>query len=241
MITNFIELDFPTVTARKCIAIKRNKTLLSKIHVEGEYNYPITMVRTRLFSLFVCLFGFEFVADGEVSFNRTDLHAANYHVMGVDLRHVDEVENKLKQAEVDFSLPTIILAECVLVYIEPTHCLNLLKWLSGNFPSAVFVNYEQVNMTDRFGDVMLGNLRSRGCTLEGVEACLTLDTQIDRYVSRAHWHIGTHFEHRFQSNPTWFQVPKLRMERCQGVGYGTSVSKYIAKRTTTHRTFRITR
>lgn len=118
-----------------------------------------------------------------MSFNRTDLHAANYHVMGVDLRHKEEVEAKLKQAEVDFSLPTIFLAECVLVYIEPIHCVNLLKWLSGHFSSAVFINYEQVNMTDRFGDVMLSNLRSRGCTLEGVDACLTLDTQIDRCVS----------------------------------------------------------
>lgn len=115
-----------------------------------------------------------------MSFNRTDLHAANYHVMGVDLRHIEEVENKLKQAEVDFSLPTIFLAECVLVYIEPIHCSNLLKWLSSHFSSAVFVNYEQVNMNDRFGEIMLNNLRSRGCTLAGVEACLSLDTQIDR-------------------------------------------------------------
>lgn len=36
-------------------------------------------------------------------------------------------------------------------------------------------------MNDRFGDVMLSNLRSRGCSLAGVEACITLDTQILRY------------------------------------------------------------
>lgn len=35
-------------------------------------------------------------------------------------------------------------------------------------------------MNDRFGDVMLNNLRSRGCNLAGVEACLSLDSQIDR-------------------------------------------------------------
>lgn len=64
--------------------------------------------------------------------------------MGVDLRNIDEVENKLKQAEVDFTIPTIFLAECVLVYIETNNCANLLKWLSSQFSSAVFVNYEQV-------------------------------------------------------------------------------------------------
>lgn len=35
MITNFIELDFPTVTSRKCYVIKRNKNLLGKIYIEG--------------------------------------------------------------------------------------------------------------------------------------------------------------------------------------------------------------
>lgn len=108
------------------------------------------------------------------------MHAPNYHVVGVDLRNIDEVSNKLKQADIDFLLPTIFLTECVLVYIEAQHCTNLLKWLSTSFPSAVFVNYEQVNMNDRFGDVMLNHLRSRGCSLAGVEACLSLNTQMAR-------------------------------------------------------------
>lgn len=83
--------------------------------------------------------------DEDIRFNPTDLHAPNYHIMGVDLRNVDEVANKLKQAEVDFTVPTIFIAECVLVYIEPQNCTNLLKWFSSQFQTAVFVIYEQVN------------------------------------------------------------------------------------------------
>lgn len=170
-VKNFIELDFPTVTARKCYTIKRNKALLAKIHDE----------------------------DGEVRLSPTDLHGPNYHLMGVDLRNLDEVDNKLQQAEVDFTLPTIFLAECVLVYIEAQNCRNLLKWIAQKFQAAVFVNYEQVksvldlnasstnlfqfqvNMNDRFGEVMLNNLRSRGCSLAGVESCLSLETQTNRF------------------------------------------------------------
>lgn len=100
--------------------------------------------------------------------------------MGVDLRHIDEIQNKLKQADVDFALPTLILAECVLVYIESNHCANLLKWLSSHFTAAMIINYEQVNLNDRFGEVMVANLRSRGCDLAGIDACQTLDTQVDR-------------------------------------------------------------
>lgn len=36
-------------------------------------------------------------------------------------------------------------------------------------------------MNDRFGEVMLSNLRSRGCTLAGVEACASLESQENRY------------------------------------------------------------
>lgn len=36
----------------------------------------------------------------------------------------------------------------------------------------------QVNMRDRFGQVMIENLQRRQCTLAGVEACQTLDSQV---------------------------------------------------------------
>lgn len=66
--------------------------------------------------------------------------------MGVDLRNTDELENKMKQAEVDFTIPTIIIAECVLVYIETDNCSKLLSWLSSHFSTSLFVNYEQVGL-----------------------------------------------------------------------------------------------
>lgn len=74
--------------------MKRNKGLLDKIHSE----------------------------DGEVRLSSTDLHSANYHIVGVDLRNIDELANKLQQSEVDYTIPTIFLAECVLVYIGKNTC-----------------------------------------------------------------------------------------------------------------------
>lgn len=35
-ISNFIDVDFPTVTARKCHSIKRNNVLLQSLHNEGN-------------------------------------------------------------------------------------------------------------------------------------------------------------------------------------------------------------
>ncbi|XP_015180248.1 PREDICTED: leucine carboxyl methyltransferase 1 [Polistes dominula] len=151
--TNFVELDFPSITARKCYLIKKHKQLIDTLNTE----------------------------DGEIRFSTIDLHAANYHLIGTDLRDINEVERKLSQAEVDFDLPTLFLAECVLVYVDPRAVSVLLQWLEERFPNSLFVSYEQINMKDKFGEVMLSNLRSRGCLLSGVKDCKTLETQQKRF------------------------------------------------------------
>ncbi|XP_029167989.1 leucine carboxyl methyltransferase 1 [Nylanderia fulva] len=150
---NFVELDFPSITAKKCYHIKKHKQLIDMLNTE----------------------------DGEIRFSTTELHAANYHLVGTDLRHIAELNNKLTQAEVNFNLPTMFLAECVLVYVDASATSSLLKWLAGKFPNSLFVSYEQVNMKDKFGQVMLSNLRSRGCLLAGVEDCESLETQQRRF------------------------------------------------------------
>lgn len=73
------------------------------------------------------------------------MHAGNYHIVGVDLRQRSEFVSALQQCEIDFSLPTLFLAECVLVYIETSLVDELLKWMSANFESVAFINYEQVS------------------------------------------------------------------------------------------------
>ena len=83
-------------------------------------------------------------SDGEVRLSATDLHAGNYHIVGVDLRNLHEVEVKLNESEVKFNVPTLFLAECVLVYIDAPQVEQLLSWISKKFDSALFVNYEQV-------------------------------------------------------------------------------------------------
>ncbi|KAG5871137.1 Leucine carboxyl methyltransferase 1, partial [Gonioctena quinquepunctata] len=154
-IANYVEIDFPNVTARKCYMIKRNKPLLERIHDQ----------------------------DGEVKLSSTDLHAGNYHCIGADIRNISQLEIKLQQAEVNFDIPTLFIAECVLVYIE-NECVNrLLSWISSKFKSGLFVNYEMCNMNDTFSDVMLGNLRARGCNLAGIAHCKNLDMQKARFLN----------------------------------------------------------
>lgn len=42
-------------------------------------------------------------------------------------------------------LPTVLLSECVLVYMTTSQSSNLVRWAAETFHTAMFVNYEQVN------------------------------------------------------------------------------------------------
>lgn len=185
-IANYVEIDFPSVTAQKCYMIKRNKPLLDRIHNQ----------------------------DGEVKLSSTDLHAGNYHCIGVDIRNITQLETKLNQAEVNFNKPTLFLTECVLVYIE-NECVNrLLSWISSKFKAALFVNYEMCNINDTFGDVMLGNLKARGCNLAGISFCKSLDTQKGRFLNNG-W-LGTKAWDMVQ---VYYTIPGSERQRIEKIEF----------------------
>ncbi|XP_076454100.1 leucine carboxyl methyltransferase 1-like [Babylonia areolata] len=174
---SYIEMDFMAVTSRKCQQIKSKKALLDKLATE----------------------------DGDVMWSKSEVHAGDYHLVSADLRKVGEVEGKLADCGLDKNLPTLFMAECVLVYIEVPHTEQLLRWISENVPTAMFINYEQVNMGDRFGQVMIDNLKTRDCYLHGVAACKSLETQKQRFTSQGWtgataWDMMTVYKHLPQAD-----------------------------------------
>lgn len=51
---------------------------------------------------------------------------------------------KLLHSDVVISLPTFIIAECVLIYLDPDSTRGIIGWAAKTFPTAVFFLYEQV-------------------------------------------------------------------------------------------------
>lgn len=155
----FVEVDLMTVTMHKVHAIRRKPKLLQ---VLGE----------------------------EIRFSTSELHASDYHLIHADLRTVSGsdgakiLQDKLfKDCSLLPDVPTIFLSECVLVYMEANLSASLLKWISSHFDKCFFLNYEQVNLNDRFGEVMLHNLHDMHADLLGLPVCQSTQTQEERFTS----------------------------------------------------------
>ena len=178
----FIELDFKDVLMRKCHTIKTRKELFSKIQSE----------------------------DREAVFDKTDVHSQRYHAAACDLRQIEEVEKVLLQCECDFSLPTIFISECVLVYMPFAQSNNLTNWIANKFSTAFFVNYEMVNIRDKFGDIMLENMRSRGCSLAGIDHCASIETQTQRFLRTGWQHASA-----IDMNTVYSRLPQADVQRIE--------------------------
>ena len=114
-------------------------------------------------------------------------HCSLYTILPVDLRDLSQVEQQMKilfdRQILESTRPTLFLSECVLIYMSDEHSLNLLRYLSRTFSTCcLFLNFEQINMNDRFGQIMFDNLKQRSCHLIGMNSCQTKSSQIQRYI-----------------------------------------------------------
>uniref|UniRef100_A0A3P9IX54 Leucine carboxyl methyltransferase 1 n=1 Tax=Oryzias latipes TaxID=8090 RepID=A0A3P9IX54_ORYLA len=156
----FFEVDFPTIVSRKIHYIK-TKPPLSKTIIETHSTDSLLL-------------------------DAHSLDSDRYCIIGADLRNISDMEEKLKKFQLNTELPTLVLTECVLVYMTPSQSSGLIRWVAETFHTAMFINYEQANMCDRFGQVMIENLQRRQCMLAGVETCQSLDLQKERFL-RSGW------------------------------------------------------
>lgn len=163
----FFELDFPSVVQNKLALIAKFAQLARA--VASDWERDVTRHT-------------DFVG----------LSAPRYHALGVDLADVGAVERCLRAARVDAALPTLILSECVLVYIEAERGDALLRWLAATFADSAVLTYEQIRPDDAFGRMMVENLARRGCRLETLLKYPTLDAQRRRYLDAGWTHVRAH-------------------------------------------------
>lgn len=148
----FVELDFKEVTSKKAMIIDAYEPL-----------------RTKLGSTAI------------ISKDKGQIHSDHYKLLPADLRDIDSLNTILDQAKLDPSLPTLILAECVLIYLDPSVSRAVINWAGQKFSTSVFIVYEQIHPDDGFGQQMLKNLEKRGCPLLGLHDTPTLEAKKKRF------------------------------------------------------------
>lgn len=108
----------------------------------------------------------------------------NYWLIACDLRNLSALEEKLVHVEIDFSLPTLFLAECSITYMDEQSSSALIRWAANKFSNATFVTYEQVYPDDGFGIVMQKHFQNQESPLLSLNHHPNLWAQEHRYLSR---------------------------------------------------------
>ncbi|KAJ9188536.1 hypothetical protein P3X46_003887 [Hevea brasiliensis] len=141
----YVELDFKEVTSKKAAIIESYSQLRGKVGPTAS-----------------------------ISREKGEVLSDQYKLLPVDLRDIEELDGIIALANMDPSLPTFIIAECVLIYLDPDSTCALVGWAAKKFSTAAFFLYEQILPEDAFGQQMIKNLESRGCALLGIYATPTL-------------------------------------------------------------------
>lgn len=141
----YVELDFKEVTSKKAAIIETCSQLRDKVG-----------------------------ATASISREKGEVLSDHYKLLPVDLRDIQKLDDVIAMANMDPSLPTFIIAECVLIYLDPDSSRGIVAWASKKFSTAVFFLYEQIHPDDAFGQQMIRNLESRGCALLGIYETPTL-------------------------------------------------------------------
>uniref|UniRef100_A0A2N9GJ64 Leucine carboxyl methyltransferase 1 homolog n=1 Tax=Fagus sylvatica TaxID=28930 RepID=A0A2N9GJ64_FAGSY len=141
----YVELDFKEVTSKKAALIESYSQLRDKVGAEAS-----------------------------ISREKGEVLSDHYKLLPIDLRDLQKLDDVIALAEMDPSLPTFIIAECVLIYLDPDSTQGIVGWAAKTFSTAIFFLYEQIHPDDPFGQQMIRNLESRGCALLGLHATPTL-------------------------------------------------------------------
>ena len=82
----------------------------------------------------------------------------SYAIFACDLRDLVKLAEEFAKIKVDTKTQTLILTECVLVYIDPICSQELVNWCGKYFENAAMLNYEMINPFDSFGKMMVENI-----------------------------------------------------------------------------------
>lgn len=170
----WFELDFPDIVQQKSRIIAKTPALTASLCGSAAADRLTVDAATQELTASA---GRDAADEGGVS-------RGQYSLLAADLSELDRVKDSLSKAGFDPTLPTLVVSECVLIYMEPEHSDALIEWVGTTCPRAAFVVYEQILPGDRFGQMMVRNIASRGCPLKSIAKYPALEDMCERFRAR---------------------------------------------------------
>lgn len=103
------------------------------------------------------------LADGmSVSVDSKTTHGIVLTLLGCDICDTNMLEMVLRENGFDPNKPTLILTECVLVYLQEIETMEIIKFFSSLCCDAAWISFDMVNPNDAFGRTMLQNINRSG-------------------------------------------------------------------------------
>ena len=68
------------------------------------------------------------ILENSEPFHEYGLKGDIYSIIPCDISNVELFASQCAELELNFELPTLLLSECVFIYIDPNHTNKLMKW-----------------------------------------------------------------------------------------------------------------
>lgn len=130
------------------------------------------------------------------------IHSRYYHLVPCDLRDTRTLSQELEKIEgFDYTVPTLVLSECVITYIPTTDADTIIKWSSDRFTDSLFVLYEQINPDDAFARQMLKHFKKLDAAIHAIHSYPRLEDQIQRLLK-----LGYDTSVAYDMNDLWYRI-----------------------------------
>ena len=171
----WVEVDLPDTVARKRGIVEAHPQLsvLASVEDLGKHgatapsSYAVDFRLTQLAALY---------RESPAAVARDlggacgEIHTGDLHCIGVNLADTHELKRRLFGGLLAPHLPTLVISECVLQYLEESLVAGVLALVRECLPVSCCVSYDQIGPLDPFGRVMSASLHERGSALRAVHA-----------------------------------------------------------------------
>ena len=104
----------------------------------------------------------------------------NYHLIDCDITNKKLFSESLGKIKGDENDLTIVICECLLVYIDKSVTIEMLSTINNAFSNVYILEYDLIGPDDPFGKEMIDNLRNRDINLRGFNEVKNIEDQINR-------------------------------------------------------------